>query len=165
MLQRLKQAVPILAVLVIAATIPFAIMDTVESGRVHLFSLQFWEELPRRFSGPGRLRFILQPLIAVVLGLRSGLADARRGNPPYLFGLVFASGRRRELLSSGFAAISTLLAMGIMLDVVFQWLIYREVHPGAALVIGPILICAPYAVSRALTNRGARAMQRVQNRR
>jgi len=30
------------------------------------------------------------------------------------------------------------------------------VHPGAALVVGPILICLPYALSRALTNRLAR---------
>jgi hypothetical protein len=36
---------------------------------------------------------------------------------------------------------------------VFQLVLYREVHPGAALLIGPILICTPYALSRALTNR------------
>ena len=45
--------------------------------------------------------------------------------------------------------------MGIILDVVFQWVLYRAVHPGAALVVGPILICVPYSVSRALTNRCA----------
>jgi hypothetical protein len=56
------------------------------------------------------------------------------------------------LLRSGAAAISTLLAMGIILDVVFQLVLYHAVHPGAALV-GPILICLPYGLSRALTNR------------
>ena len=142
-----------LALLVIAATIPFAIADTIETGRVYLFSRQFLEELPQRFTGPGRLRFILQPVLAILLGMHGGLADARAGNPPYLFGLLFHAGRRRELLRSGVAAISTLLAMGIILDVVFQWVLYKEVHPGAALVVGPILICVPYSVSRALTNR------------
>lgn len=153
---RRKTMVTALAFLVIAATIPFAIMDTIETGRVYLFSTQFLEELPRRFTGPGRFRFILQPMLAILLGVRGGLADARAGNPPYLFGLFFDAGRRRELLRSGAEAVSTLLAVGIILDVVFQLIIYRAVHPGAALLVGPILICMPYALSRALTTRLAR---------
>jgi hypothetical protein len=88
------------------------------------------------------------------------MADARAGRPPYLFGLLFATGRRKELLRSGGEAISTLLAMGIILDVVFQFVLYRSVHPGAALVIGPILVCTPYALSRALTTRLARGLNR-----
>jgi len=155
-----KTIVKVLALLVIAAAIPFAIVDTIEKGRVYLFSSQFLEELPQRFSGSGRLRFILQPLLAILLGVRGGMTDAKTGNPPYLFGLLFAAGQRRELLQSAGEAISTLLAMGIILDVVFQVVLYREVHPGAALLIGPILICTPYALSRALTNRLARSLGR-----
>lgn len=140
-------------ILVITAALVPALVDTIETGRVYLFSRQFLEELPARFTGPGRLRFILQPTIAVLLGVRGGLADARAGHPPYLFGLIFSTGRRRELLQSGAAAIRNLLAAGIILDLVFQLVLYRSVHPGAALVVGPILICAPYALSRALSNR------------
>jgi hypothetical protein len=150
---RRESIMTVLAILVIAATIPFAIMDTIETGRVYLFSRQFLDELPQRFVGPGWFRFFLQPAIALVLGVRSGLADARAGNPPYLFGLIFAAGRRGELLHSGLAAIRNLLAMGIILDVVFQWVLYRSVHPGAALLVGPILVGGPYVLSRALTNR------------
>jgi hypothetical protein len=150
----------LLALLVLAAAVPFAIVDTFEHGRVYLFSKQFLEELPRRFTGPGRFRFILQPVFAILLGARSGLADARAGNPPYLFALLFAADRRRELLMSGGAAIGTLLAMGIILDLVFQFVLYRAVHPGAAVVVGPILVCAPYSLSRALTNRVVRGLRR-----
>jgi len=157
---RRETIVLLLALLVIAAAIPFAIVDTYQTGRVYLFSSQFLEELPRRFSGPGRFRFLLQPALAIFLGARSGMADARAGNPPYVFGLLFAAGRRKELLRSGAAAISTLLAMGIILDAVFQLVLYRAVHPGAALVIGPVLISVPYSVSRALTTRLARSLGR-----
>jgi hypothetical protein len=153
---RRDTVVTALALLVIAAAIPFAILDTLETGRVYLFSSQFLQELPRRFTGPGRFRFILQPVLAILLGVRGGVVDAKAGNPPYLFGVLFAASHRRELLRSGAAAISTLLAMGIILDVVFQLILFRAVHPGAALVIGPILICTPYALSRALTTRLAR---------
>ena len=148
--------VTVLALLVITITIPFAIIDTFEKGRVYIFSRQFLEELPRRFTGPGRFRFILQPLTAILLGIRGGLRDAKAGHPPYLFGLIFSPGHRRELLRSGVAAIRNLLALGIIMDIVFQMVLYHSVHPGAALLVGPILICFPYALSRALTTRFAR---------
>ena len=48
--------VTVLALLVIVVALPFAIVDTFETGRVYLFSRQFIEELPQRFTGPGRLR-------------------------------------------------------------------------------------------------------------
>jgi hypothetical protein len=145
--------VTVLALLVLVSALPFAIVDTIEMGRIHLFSRQFLEELPRRFTGPGRLRFISQPTVAIALGIRGGLADAKLGNPPYLFALLFGAGRRRELLRSGVAAIRNLIAAAIITDVVFQLILYRSVHPGAAVVIGPIFICLPYALSRALTRR------------
>jgi len=60
MKRRAEILVTALAVLVIAAALPSAIVDTFETGRVYLFSSQFLDELPQRFSGPGRMRFILQ---------------------------------------------------------------------------------------------------------
>jgi hypothetical protein len=158
---RRETIVMVLAFLVIVIALPFAIVDTIETGRVYLFSRQFLEELPRRFTGSGRLRFILQPTVAIVLGIRGGLADAKAGNVPYLFGLILGAGRRRELLRSGVAAIRNLVALGIMMDIVFQLVLYRSVHPGAALVVGSILICLPYAVSRALTTRVTQAMAKT----
>jgi hypothetical protein len=156
----LSTIVAVLAVLIIAAAIPSAVRDTFETGRVYLFSGQFLDELPQRLTGPGRLRFVLQPLVAIFLGVRSGIGDARAGKPAYLFGLVVGVVERKELLRSGFAAIRDLIAVGIVLDAVAQLLIYGQVHPGAALVIGPVLICFPYAIARALTNRVARLVLR-----
>jgi hypothetical protein len=150
---RRDMIVTVVAISVIVITLPFAIKDTFELGRVYLFSRQFLEELPRRFTGPGRLRFILQPIVATVLGIRGGFAAAKAANPPNLFGILFGAGNRRELLRSGAAAVRNLIAMAVILDLIFQLILYRSVHPGAALVVGPILICTPYAVSRALTIR------------
>ena len=150
-----EKVVPLITTLVIVAALVPALVDTLETGRIYLFSRQFLDELPRRFTGPGRLRFLLQPTFASLLGVRGGLADARAGHPPYLLGLVAASGRRRELLRSGLGAVRNLLAAGIVLDLAFQLVLYRSVHPGAALVVGPILICLPYGIARALSNRVA----------
>ena len=49
-----------------------------------------------------------------------------------------------------------LILMGILMDAVFQWIIFGTSHPGAALVLGPVLILVPYSIARALTNRLAR---------
>lgn len=117
--------ITILAVLILLAAIPPAVRDTFETGRVYLFSAQFLEELPQRLTGPGRFRFVLQPLVATFL-----------------------------------SAVRDLVAIAIVLDAVSQLLIYKQVHPGAALVVGPVLISIPYAVARALTNRVATLTRR-----
>jgi len=140
----------------VLAALPGAVRDTLETGRIYLFSRQFLEELPQRFTGPGRLRFVLQPLIAFLLGVRGGLTDAKAGKAPYLLALVFHAHNRKELLHSGLSAIGHLLAIGILLDAIAQLLIYKQIHPGAALVIGPILVSIPYGVARGLTTRLAR---------
>ena len=156
---RRENIVTLLAVLVIVIAVPFAIVDTMKTGRVYIFSWQFLEELPRRFSGPGRLRFILQPLAAILFGVRCGLGDAKSGQTPYISAFLFHAHKWKELLQSLLAAVGHLLVMGILLDAVAQLLIYKQIHPGAALVIGPILICVPYALARCLTARLARRLQ------
>ena len=65
---RRETIVTALATLVSVAAIPFAIVDTIETGRVYIFSMQFLEELPRRFAGPGHFRFIMQPVVAILIG-------------------------------------------------------------------------------------------------
>jgi hypothetical protein len=89
------------AVVILIAAVPSAIRDTFETGRVYLFSRQFLEELPQRFTGPGRLRFVLQPAMAILLGWRDGRADARAGRPAYLYGLLVSGEKRKELVRSG----------------------------------------------------------------
>ena len=63
--------------------------------------------------------------------------------------------RRGELARDGLATVTNLLLMGVLLDAVFQWVILGVSHPGAALVVGPVLITTPYGIARALSNRVA----------
>jgi hypothetical protein len=145
-----------ITLLVLLVSAPASLRAALHRGGFYLFSHTFIEDIPKRLSGPGRLRFILQPLIATILGARSGLADARTGRPPYIYAVLFTRKLRSELLKSGFATIVNLLLMGILLDSISQWLIYGTSYPGAALVVGPVLVLAPYSVARALTNRCVR---------
>jgi hypothetical protein len=145
-----------LTLLVLVLSLPGSMRDAFERGGLYLFSRAFFEDLPKRLAGPGRFRFVVQPAVAILLGVRDGLGDARAGRPPYLYSLLFYQRQRRELLRSGFDTIVNLMLMGILLDAIAQWLILGASYPGAALVIGPVLITLPYALARALANRVAR---------
>ena len=145
-----------LTLLVLVASVPGSVRDILDRGGFYLFSREFLDDIPRRLTGPGRFRFVLQPLMAIVLGVAGGLADARAGRPPYLYALILHRDHRRELMKSGFETVVNLLLMGVLLDAIFQWVILGSSHPGAALVVGPVLIVLPYTAARALANRLSR---------
>jgi hypothetical protein len=149
-----------LTLLVLVLSIPGSLRDAFDRGGIYLFSQAFLEDIPKRIVGPGRFRFILQPLMAIILGILNGLADARAGRPPYVYGMLFHRNLRGDFIGMGFSTIANLLLMGILLDAVFQWIILGVAHPGAALVIGPVLIVTPYVVARALSNRLARQVKK-----
>jgi hypothetical protein len=142
-----------LTLIVLVLSLPGSLRDLYDRGGIYLFSQAFLEDIPKRLEGPGRFRFALQPLISIILGVLGGLADARAGRPPYLYGVLFHRGLRSELMRSGLETVANLVLMGILLDAVFQWVILGVSHPGAALVVGPLLIVLPYTVARALSNR------------
>ena len=146
-----------LTLVVFVLSAPAALGDAYDRGGIYLFSRAFLDDIPRRLAGPGKFRFILQPLVAVILGVRSGLADAKAGLPPYLSAVLFRSGVRGALVRSAFQTVINLLLMGILMDAIFQRMILGVSHPGAALVVGPVLIMLPYALARALSNRLARS--------
>src|ERR1700752_3130631 len=65
-----------LVVVILLATLPGAIRRLVQTGDLYLFSQQCFQDMLARLSGPGRLRFFIQPSIAILLGSRDGLEDA-----------------------------------------------------------------------------------------
>jgi hypothetical protein len=153
-----------LTLLALVLSVPGSLREAFDRGGLYLFSLAFFEDIPKRIMGPGRFRFVLQPLFAIILGIGSGLADARAGIPPYLYGLIFHRSLRRDLVMSTVRTIANLLLMGILLDFVFQWIILGVAYPGAALVVGPVLVVTPYVVARAFSNRLARQIRRQPTR-
>jgi hypothetical protein len=133
-----------IVIAVLLASVPGAIRKIVQTGDPYLFTERFFQDILARLSGPGRLRFIMQPAVAVFLGVRSGMKDAQAGFAPFLW---------RELLRSSLASMRDLIAIAILLDLISQFLIFREIRPGAALLVGPVLITLPYVLARTLSNR------------
>ena len=145
---------------VLLASAPGALRDAWERGGLYLLSGEFFEDLPRRLTGPGRFRFVFQPLVAILLGVRSGRGDARAGRPPFLLALAAHAQHRRQMLAEAARSLANIVLIGILLDAISQWLILGIAHPGAALVVGPVLIGLPFALARGLSNRMAQPKRR-----
>lgn len=113
----------------------------------------FLAGLLARLNGPGAFRFILQPLVAVLLGIRDGMADARTGHPLYIWGLVLHTTTRWTLLRQGAIAIVKPFVIAMVTDVVLSWVSEGAIFPGQTLVVAICLIALPYTVAHAITNR------------
>lgn len=145
---RPRLVVGLLTVAFLAVSIPGALRDASERGVPYLFSAEFLRDLPKRLAGPGRLRFVFQPLMAILLGIRSARADIIEGRPPYLRALLFHVGHRSSLMKSSIESIATLLLAGILADSVFQWILFGISYPVVAVLVGPVLIGVPYTLAR-----------------
>jgi len=103
----------ILVVAILMATLPGAIRRILQTGDLYLFTRQFFDDMLARLLGSGRFRFVLQPIVVVLLGLCDGLKDARKGGPSFLWALAFHAEHRRELLRGTFVSIREVVAVAI----------------------------------------------------
>ncbi|HVX93387.1 MAG TPA: hypothetical protein VHK47_00650 [Polyangia bacterium] len=121
----------------------------------------FFDSIARDLSGPGifggkfQIRLFLQPIVAIALGLRSGIADAKAGRRPFIKELVLAEehGARRKMLKEAVRDALVPLIIALLLDAILQHMINGRVRPLAALVVGGLLVFLPFLIMRALANR------------
>jgi len=125
----------------------------------HFFST-YASDFISRFDGPLHLRFIMQPLMAVLFALRDGIRDAREGQAAYLWAVLTDPRHRRYLLEDGWKGISKVFVIAYLLDVVYQLLEWHGLKPLQALLTAIILAVIPYALLRGPVNRLVRTWLR-----
>jgi len=106
-----------------------------------------------RFSGPMNLRFVLQPVMAIVLAIRDGRRDALAEAPPFIHNILFGSGERTAHLESAARGLTVPAMVGTVADAIAQFLLFGSVQPSAAVLVGVGVLAIPYAVTRELANR------------
>ncbi|MHB8878321.1 MAG: hypothetical protein ACYC8T_31885 [Myxococcaceae bacterium] len=102
---------------------------------------------------PFEFRFMVQPLMAILLGLRDAKRDSTAGLPPYALSLLTVRASRKTLLQQGLKTVAAPLGIAIVLDGVVQFLVARHVEVWKAVVVGVLLIGLPYILSRGMGNR------------
>ena len=117
---------------------------------------RIWNDLFGRLTGPLTLRLYLQPAMAMLFALRDGVKDARAGRSAYLWTVFSHPEERRRQLAEGWKAIGKVFILAILLDVVYQLMVFRRIYPVEVLDVAVILAVVPYALLRGPFNRVAR---------
>ena len=103
-------------------------------------------------TGPGTFRFVIQPVLAIVMGVRDGRNDAKSSTPPLLH-LLLQPGKRSEALKGTLKSIALPLILAVAMDSIFQVFIFGIWRLQWALVVGVGLVGIPYILTREITNR------------
>jgi hypothetical protein len=114
---------------------------------------RFVENMADRVTGPMKLRLLMQPIMASIFAIRSGLADARAGRPPYFWALFSDPANRADMLKDGWKSVGKVFVLALILDVIYQIVVTRFVYPGEAIITAVLLAILPYLILRGLVTR------------
>jgi hypothetical protein len=106
-----------------------------------------------RIIGPMSLRFVFQPLVALLLGIRDGVTDAKTGEPPFIIDLIVDNNNRKAKLAGVLKSLSKTIIIATVFDMIAQYLIFDQVHVIPAIIVGVFLLSVPYSLARGVTNR------------
>jgi hypothetical protein len=115
---------------------------------------RFFSELIGREHGPLSFRFILQPLMATFYAYRAAKKDVQLGRAPYFWDVSKHHGReRRALLREGVKSDARVIVLGVVMDVVYQVIVFRTFHPLQTVVVVFVLAFLPFLLLRGPINR------------
>src|SRR5262245_31318836 len=115
--------------------------------------MRFWSDLAGRLTGPMTFRFFLQPIMATLYAIRDGIDDARHGRPPYFWALFRHPELAPAMLRDGLQSVGRVVALGVVMDAVYQLLVLRWIYPLELIVIVVMLAVLPYVLLRGPVNR------------
>ena len=131
-------------------------MEDWASRVIHNFDL--------RMEGPLHFRFIFQPLMALYFAARDGINDAKQGHPAYLWSICSHPDSRADLLRHGWTSIGKIFLLAVVLDVVYQLLVFGKLYPVEALLVATMLAVFPYLLARGPINRLAQHFGRARRK-
>jgi hypothetical protein len=86
---------------------------------------RLWENLTGRFSGPMNFRLIVQPTVAAIIAIRSGLRDARAGRPAFFWAALTHPDHRREAWQEVRKGVGKVFILAAVLDSIYQLIVHR----------------------------------------
>lgn len=114
---------------------------------------RFWDELIGRADGPLTLRLILQPAMAAIFAIRSGIRDGREGRRPYLATLISDPEHRGKLVREGWKDVGKIFVIAMVLDGVYQFIEIHTIRPLQLVLVPVFLALIPYVLLRGPASR------------
>jgi hypothetical protein len=113
-------------------------------------------DLIGRLHGPFSFRFVLQPIMAAIFAVRYGVEDAKRGRPAYFWTVVANPAERGQLLREGFHHMLRVIALGVVMELLYEVIVFKAIQPLQLVVVVLGLAFVPYVILRGPVNRIAR---------
>jgi hypothetical protein len=113
---------------------------------------EFTSDLIGRLHGPLSFRFVLQPVMAAIYAVKDGLLDAYAGKPAYFWNVLTHSGRRAQL-AIAIRRVLRVIVLGVVMDVLYQLIVFKTFYLGQLVVIVLGLAFVPYVLLRGPVNR------------
>jgi hypothetical protein len=117
------------------------------------FTALIIDRFAARLTGPLHFRFVMQPLMAIALGVRDGRLDAKAGTSPFVVDVLFGAENRGAYVLSALRHLAMPVIIGTILDAISQYQLFGHVRPLAALFVGFGILGLPYALARGISNR------------
>ena len=111
----------------------------------------FFQGIADVLGGKGELRLIVQPALAILLGIRLGISDAREGRTPFVL-RVFTAPRENVRLALHDVIVPFCIAIAV--DAILQHATLGHVRPVAASVVKRASRGTPRMKSRSLRQNG-----------
>ncbi len=121
--------------------------------------LRVSHNLAARLDGPLHFRFVLQPMMSLLLAIRDGMKGTRssyRTSPSSLTKTITSLKRLHALWGS----VGRLFLLAFGADVVYQIIAFHTFYPGEALFTAGLLAVIPYLVVRSIMSHIARLFAR-----
>ena len=112
-----------------------------------------WNELIARDSGPFHIRLIIQPVVAIILAIRAGWADAREGRAIFFWTLARDPAQTRVMVRNLWRIAGKVFLVALVLDAIYQIIVLHWIYPLQALIVATVLALMPCMVVRAVGNR------------
>jgi hypothetical protein len=105
-------------------------------------------ELLGRLHGPLNFRLLVMPTVVTVLAIRAHLKDVRSGKPVFLGAFIRSSTERARLVRSALGDVGKTFVVAVVLDTVYQILVYKSFRPGPAIFVALVCAVLPYVLVR-----------------
>ena len=137
-----------LAEAAVALMIAFILLGAVWYGFSAEVRERVWRQLLARPGGPMTFRFVLQPCMAALAALHDGVRDARSGRAPYAWALLTDASERGGRLAEGIIATARVIILGVVMDMIYQFIVLKTFYPGEAVIVALALAFVPYLLLR-----------------
>jgi hypothetical protein len=102
---------------------------------------RIYKNLSERPGGAMSFRFVLQPLMAAIAGVRDGLK-----NPPFFRTLLRDKQHRMARLQEALNATARIMLLGLAIDVFYQITVLEMFYPVEAVLMPVLLAFLPYVL-------------------